>query len=95
MPPGDDPCNRCRGSGKVEVKITGATSLLELQRVVYQNDLDVNIKFIGSMACYRCIVTGPCNAVEPKSASGLGRDLGEALAAGLNNYDNHIFQERS
>lgn len=96
VPPSDDPCNRCGGSGGVELKVTGATSLLELQKSVRQIGLDIHINFVGSASCYRCVVVGPSkdDATQPKSASGIGRDLAEAIAAALNNYDNHLFQER-
>lgn len=79
------------------MKVTGATCLLELQKLIRDIGLDVHINYVGSMACYRCVVVGPSkdDTTKPKSASGIGRDLGEAMAAALSNYDNHIFQERS
>lgn len=70
------------------MKITGATSLLELQKLVHDENLDISCCFVGSAGCFRSLVVGPSEDDEHKPASGvgLGRDLGEAVAAAYENY---------
>lgn len=78
------------------MKITGATSLLELQQLVLARKLDLHVNYSGLNGCYRATVVGPSalDETQPVSAVGIGRDLGEALANALYNFDNRILQEK-
>jgi hypothetical protein len=78
------------------VKVTGATSLHELQQLVLSRKLDLHVNYVGSAACYRCVVVGPSalDEMQPLSVTGLGRDLGEALANALQNFDSEILKEK-
>lgn len=71
------------------MKITGATSLLELQRLIISQNLDVHVNYVGSAHCFRCVVVGPSKdaPVEPFSATGIGRDLGEAVADAFTKFE--------
>lgn len=94
VPPGDEPCSRCGGSGKVEFKITGATSLLELQKLLSDMNASVTVDYTISAGCWRASVSKRDDVFNTHYV-GIGRDVGEAIANALHNYENHIIQERS
>jgi hypothetical protein len=70
--------------------------MLELQHLVVTRKLDIHINYVGSAGCFRATVVGPSalDETKPVSCVGIGRDLGEALANALRNFDDHIIQEK-
>jgi hypothetical protein len=73
------------------VKVTGATTLRELQQLVVAGPLDVHLAYLGSAAAFRAQVIGPKFADPTTPASGLGiaSNLGDALAKAFSDYNDH------
>ncbi len=71
------------------MKITGATSLVELQRLVRDSNLSIRVHYTGSAACYSVLVVGPSKVDETEAATAraIGRTLGEAVAKAVELYE--------
>jgi hypothetical protein len=71
------------------VKITNATSLLELQSFVREHEISVRVDYVVSAACYAAVVVGPSkhDETEATSARAIGRTLGEAVASAIDKYE--------
>jgi hypothetical protein len=65
-------------------KVTNATSLLELQRILHNEDITLRVDFVNSAGAWRCTVgrTGGT-----KTWAGIGRTVGEAMQCALVAYD--------